>query len=104
MRRLRGRAAAAGEISRSESVPCFSPDDMANTTIGSGYASPTISHGVIRHGGFFLTTATRVGGRDDIQPLSGSYFSFPTQGTCAYVGLRQPADFIIFLGAYSELP
>jgi hypothetical protein len=60
MRRLRAQAAAAGETSRSESVPCCGPDSLANIMAGSAYASPTSSHGAIRRGEFSPTT--RVGG------------------------------------------
>jgi len=102
MQRLRGLAAAAGEISRSESVPSFSPDDTVNMAIGSAYASRISSHEGIRHGGSFLTTTTRVGARDDIQPFFGSCFFF-SDVRHMYLGALAARGFHI-LGACSELP
>jgi hypothetical protein len=87
MRRLRAPAAAAGEISQSESVPCFGPDSMANIMVGSAYASLTSSHGAIRRGDFFLTTTIRVGGRREMQPFAVSSFLICRIGTCT----RAPA-------------
>jgi hypothetical protein len=82
MRRLRAQAAAAGETSRSESVLCFGPDNLANIMIGSAYASLTSSHGAIRRGDYFLTTTTRVGGRHEMLPFAPSRISICRIGTC----------------------